>query len=276
MGETLGNLSAFYAMFPGNGKFDVFPLWLAENHHARLSSIYAPSIRHIHSEDLDSEYLNVFETRTRTPFFQDSYVNGMRVNLTLGPTGSEKGISTVRDHQPARPHHHRVPREPPRCRSAGERHCTSRAAESTGNDACSGTRFSGAERRCAVSYELILPFFPEELRALLLDTSISDLMINGTSGVYADRAGVMQPVKLLESYTNARLDCRHRARRACAGTGPHDAEPDPEHASAGRLACGRGRPARLHRWTDVHHPEVQQVVHLGRTGGERKPAPACA
>jgi type IV secretion system protein VirB4 len=27
MEETLGNLSAFYAMFPGNHKFNVFPLW---------------------------------------------------------------------------------------------------------------------------------------------------------------------------------------------------------------------------------------------------------
>jgi len=36
-----------------------------------------------------------------------------------------------------------------------------------------------------MSYNLILPFFPEEIRALLLDPTISDLMINGTSGVYA-------------------------------------------------------------------------------------------
>ena len=35
-----------------------------------------------------------------------------------------------------------------------------------------------------MSYHLILPFFPEELRELLLDPSISDLMINGTTGVY--------------------------------------------------------------------------------------------
>jgi type IV secretion system protein VirB4 len=42
MEETLGNLSAFYAMFPGNHKFNVFPLWLAEDHHARLSSVFAP------------------------------------------------------------------------------------------------------------------------------------------------------------------------------------------------------------------------------------------
>jgi type IV secretion system protein VirB4 len=43
MEETLGNLSAFYAMFPGNGKFSVFPMWLAEDHHARLSSVFAPN-----------------------------------------------------------------------------------------------------------------------------------------------------------------------------------------------------------------------------------------
>ena len=56
-----------------------------------------------------------------------------------------------------------------------------------------------------MSYDLILPFFPEEIRTLLLDPSISDLMINGTSGVYADRAGVVEHVKLAEVYTNARL-----------------------------------------------------------------------
>jgi type IV secretion system protein VirB4 len=92
MEETLGNLSAFYAMFPGNGKFNVFPMWLAEDHHARLSSIFAPNIGHPYSEDLDNEYLNIFETRTRTPFFQDVYVDGVRVMLILGPTGTGKSV----------------------------------------------------------------------------------------------------------------------------------------------------------------------------------------
>ena len=92
MEETLGNLSVFYAMFPGNHKFNVFPLWLAEDHHARLSSVFAPHIGHPHSEDLDSEYLNIFETRTRTPFFQDVYVDGVRVMLIIGPTGTGKSV----------------------------------------------------------------------------------------------------------------------------------------------------------------------------------------
>ncbi|HEY1499212.1 MAG TPA: type VI secretion protein [Acidobacteriaceae bacterium] len=90
--ETLGNLSAFYAMFPGNGKFNVFPLWLSEEHHARLSSVFAPHLGHPRSEDLDAEYLNIFETRTRTPFFQDVYVDGVRVMLILGPTGTGKSV----------------------------------------------------------------------------------------------------------------------------------------------------------------------------------------
>ena len=56
-----------------------------------------------------------------------------------------------------------------------------------------------------MSYDLILPFFPEEIRVLLMDPSISDLMINGVSGVYAERAGQIERVKLAEAYTNERL-----------------------------------------------------------------------
>jgi type IV secretion system protein VirB4 len=92
MEETLGNLSAFYAMFPGNRKFNVFPLWLAEDHHARLSSVFAPHLGHPHSEDLGAEYLNILETRTGTPFFQDVYVDGVRVMLIIGPTGTGKSV----------------------------------------------------------------------------------------------------------------------------------------------------------------------------------------
>ena len=56
-----------------------------------------------------------------------------------------------------------------------------------------------------MSFELILPFFPEELRGLLLDPSISDLMINGSNGVYADRGGTVEQIALSTPYTNDRL-----------------------------------------------------------------------
>jgi pilus assembly protein CpaF len=56
-----------------------------------------------------------------------------------------------------------------------------------------------------MSFQLILPFFPEELRVLLLDPSISDLMINGTTGVFADRGGVIEHIPLSMPYSNDRL-----------------------------------------------------------------------
>ncbi len=56
-----------------------------------------------------------------------------------------------------------------------------------------------------MSFQLILPFFPEELRSLLLDPTISDLMVNGATGVYADRGGVLQHIPLSTAYTNERL-----------------------------------------------------------------------
>ena len=56
-----------------------------------------------------------------------------------------------------------------------------------------------------MSFELILPFFPDELRTLLLDPSISDLMINGTTGVFADKGGVVEHIPLSTPYTNDRL-----------------------------------------------------------------------
>ena len=56
-----------------------------------------------------------------------------------------------------------------------------------------------------MSYANILPYFPPELQALLLDPTISDLMINGTRGVFADRNGMVEQITLREPYTNERL-----------------------------------------------------------------------
>jgi type IV secretion system protein VirB4 len=70
MEETLGNLSAFYAMFPGNQKFNVFPMWLAEDHHARLSAVFAPHLGHPYSEDLDNEYLTSLRPARERHFFR--------------------------------------------------------------------------------------------------------------------------------------------------------------------------------------------------------------
>ena len=67
-------------MFPGNMKFQVYSMWLGEQTTTPACPASSPRTPDTHtSEDLDAEYLNVLETRTGTPFFQDPYVNGVKV-----------------------------------------------------------------------------------------------------------------------------------------------------------------------------------------------------
>jgi pilus assembly protein CpaF len=46
-----------------------------------------------------------------------------------------------------------------------------------------------------MSFELILPFFPQEIQDLLLDPGVSDLCINGDRSVFVERNGVMTLVE---------------------------------------------------------------------------------
>src|SRR5580698_491942 len=56
-----------------------------------------------------------------------------------------------------------------------------------------------------MSWDLVLGFFPEEMQRLILDTTISDLMINGTTGVFADRNGVVERIPLASALTTDTL-----------------------------------------------------------------------
>ncbi len=57
-----------------------------------------------------------------------------------------------------------------------------------------------------MSYDLIFRSFQKKFENCCIDPTISDLMINGTSGVYADRAGMVEHVKLSKAYTNETSD----------------------------------------------------------------------
>jgi pilus assembly protein CpaF len=59
-----------------------------------------------------------------------------------------------------------------------------------------------------MSFELILPFFPQSLQDLILDTTVADLCINGTTGVFVERDGVMaraQAVSIGEEQLSAAI-----------------------------------------------------------------------
>ena len=97
--ETLGNLAAYYAILPGNSSGDlssnfcVRSFWLRDDHHARLALIHAPSTGDVRSEDLSGEYLTVYETRDKTPYFLDPYVEGLRTTLILGAPRKGKSVN---------------------------------------------------------------------------------------------------------------------------------------------------------------------------------------
>ena len=60
-------------------------------------------------------------------------------------------------------------------------------------------------------------------------------MINGTTGVYADRDGVVEHIPLATPYTNERLQAAIERVARILGPRPHDPESDPQYALAGRL-----------------------------------------
>jgi pilus assembly protein CpaF len=56
-----------------------------------------------------------------------------------------------------------------------------------------------------MSWDLVLGFFPGEMQTLILDNTISDLMINGTTGVFADRNGIVEHIQLASLMTTDTL-----------------------------------------------------------------------
>ena len=113
-----------------------------------------------------------------------------------------------------------------------------------------------------MSFELILPFFPEELRALLLDPSISDLMINGTSGVYADRGGSIEKIALTTPYTNERLQAA--IERVARILGQDLTSQNPvlnTRLPDGSSVAVVGAPS-LDQRPDLHRSEIQSLVYV--------------
>ena len=86
--ERIGSLSAYYSLFPAAARygesFNVRRFWLREDHLANLSLVYAPYPGTPESEALEDEALAIFETRDRTLFYFDSYLNDLRGMLVIG------------------------------------------------------------------------------------------------------------------------------------------------------------------------------------------------
>ncbi len=90
--ETYGALNAYWAMLPGNSRFNVRQLWLQNNHYADLSFVFAPYVGSVRAKTLEDEYLTTFETVDGSSFYFDPHHEGVWGQLVLGVTGSGKSF----------------------------------------------------------------------------------------------------------------------------------------------------------------------------------------
>lgn len=90
--ETYGALASYFAMLPGNHRFNVRRLWLQNTHYADLSFAYAPFTGSLQVNELKHEYLAVFETRHGSPFFLDPFHNHSFGISIFGPRGTGKSV----------------------------------------------------------------------------------------------------------------------------------------------------------------------------------------
>lgn len=93
MEEEYGSLSAYYAIFPGGAEDRFRKGFLRNDHASRLAFIYAPNLGETYSDELDAEYMCVYESRYRSPFFYNPYSNGLRGTLIVGAPRRGKSMN---------------------------------------------------------------------------------------------------------------------------------------------------------------------------------------
>jgi type IV secretion system protein VirB4 len=90
--ERYNLLNAFLATVPGNSAYNVRRLLLLDTNAADLSFVFGPhrgADRNVH---LGREYLAVFETNDRTPFYLNLHHQDVAHTMMLGSTGSGKSF----------------------------------------------------------------------------------------------------------------------------------------------------------------------------------------
>jgi type IV secretion/conjugal transfer VirB4 family ATPase len=92
--ESYNALNAWLAVIPGNCAYNLRRLPLLQTNYGDLSFLFTLDTGHERSTHLGSEYLAVFETRHRTPYFFNLHYQDVGHTLILGSTGSGKSFLT--------------------------------------------------------------------------------------------------------------------------------------------------------------------------------------
>ena len=90
--ERYNLLNAFLATVPGNAAYNLRRSYLIDANYADLSFVFAPEAGSIRNAHLDREYLAVFETEDRTPYYLNLHHQDVAHTLLLGSTGSGKSF----------------------------------------------------------------------------------------------------------------------------------------------------------------------------------------
>ena len=90
--ETYNGLNAWFAMAPGNYRRQLRSSYLSAAVVADLAPLWATSTGSVRDEHLGDEYLAVFETARRTPFYYCAHAGDISHALVIGATGSGKSF----------------------------------------------------------------------------------------------------------------------------------------------------------------------------------------
>ena len=90
--ETYNGLNAWFAMAPGNHERQLRKNYLSAAVAADLAPLWAVSEGSVVDEHLGDEYLAVFETGRRTPYFFSAHAGDIAHSLVIGATGSGKSF----------------------------------------------------------------------------------------------------------------------------------------------------------------------------------------
>ena len=91
--ERYNLLNAWLAVLPGNRAFNLRRMWLTNLNYSDLSFLFAPNTGAVRNDHLGTEYLSVFETNHRTPYFFNFHHGDVAHAFVLGATGSGKSFT---------------------------------------------------------------------------------------------------------------------------------------------------------------------------------------
>ena len=93
--ERYNLLNAYLATLPGNHAFNLRKMWITNANYADFAFLFAPDTGELRNTHLGTEYLAIFETNHRTPYFFNLHHSDIAHTFMLGATGSGKSFTLV-------------------------------------------------------------------------------------------------------------------------------------------------------------------------------------